>query len=413
MPWKEMSVMDAKLLFIGDCLRGEEPMTVLCERYGISRETGYVWRRRYEAAGPAGLLERSRAPHRHGTATAAELVVRIIAARRRKPHWGPKKLLAILEREDAAAAWPSASTIAAILRREGLSAPRRRRRRALSVEQPFAAVAAANDAWCIDFKGWFRSGDGTRCDPLTVSDAFSRYLLGLEIVAPVTEAVAPVVERLFQEHGLPAAMRSDNGPPFASTGAGGLTRLSAHWVKLGIRLERITPGQPQQNGRHERMHGTLKAEACRPPQPSPAAQQARFDAFRQEFNHERPHEALGQRPPARFYSPSPRPWPKRIEDPCYGPHEAVRRVRSSGEIKWRGTTIFVSEALTGEPVGIHQREDGHWLVRFADVPLLLIDRATQKIARFGPGRPPRTKAAKAQQPEDCQGCICTTCQGSI
>lgn len=396
MPWKEMSVMDAKLLFIGDCLRGEEPMTLLCERYGISRETGYVWRRRYEAEGPAGLLERSRAPHRHGTATPAELVVRIIEARRRKPHWGPKKLLAMLAEEDAAAAWPSASTIAAILRREGLSAPRRRRRRALSVEQPFAAVAAANDAWCIDFKGWFRTGDGRRCDPLTVSDAFSRYLLGLEIVAPVTEAVAQAVERLFEEHGLPAAMRSDNGSPFASCGAGGLTRLSVRWVKLGIRLERITPGQPQQNGRHERMHGTLKAEACKPPQPSLAAQQARFDAFRQEFNYERPHEALGQRPPVRFYSPSPRPLPKRIEDPCYGPDEAVRRVRSSGEIKWRGTTIFVSEALVGEPVGIRQREDGHWLVRFADVPLILIDRSTQKTARFDPGRPPRTKAAKAQ-----------------
>jgi len=396
MPWKEMSVMDAKLLFIADCLRGEEPMTVLCERYGISRETGYVWKRRYEAEGSSGLVERSRAPHRHGTATPAELVVRIIEARKHKPYWGPKKLLAILAEADAAAAWPSPSTVAAILRREGLSAPRRRRRRALSVEQPFAAVEAANDAWCIDFKGWFRSGDGRRCDPLTVSDAFSRYLLGLKILAPVTEAVAPAVDRLFQEHGLPAAIRSDNGPPFASSGAGGLTRLSARWAKLGIRLERIAPGQPQQNGRHERMHGTLKAETCKPPQPTPATQQARFDAFRQEFNHERPHEALGQRPPGLFYSASPRPWPARIEEPCYEPDEAVRKVRCSGEIKWRGAMIFVSEALIGEPVGIRQREDGHWLVRFADVPLILIDRTTQKVARFGPGRPPRTKAAKLQ-----------------
>jgi transposase InsO family protein len=387
--------MDEKLLFIADCLRGEEPMTVLCERYGISRQTGYVWKRRYEAEGAGGLAERSRAPRRHGTATPAELTARIIEARRRKPHWGPKKLLAVLKREDAEAAWPSASTASSILRREGLSAPRRRRRRALLVEQPFAGVAAANDAWCIDFKGWFRTGDGTRCDPLTVSDAFSRYLLGLEIVAPAGDQVELLVERLFGEHGLPAAIRSDNGPPFASSGAGGLTRLSARWAKLGIRLERIEPGKPQQNGRHERMHKTLKGEACKPPEPTCAAQQLRFDAFRHEFNHERPHEALGQMPPCHFYRPSGRSLPERLEDPCYGDEETVRRVRSSGEIRWRGGLLFVSEALVGEAVGISQREDGHWLVRFAEVPLLLLDRQTHKPARFAPGRPPRSKAKPA------------------
>ena len=392
MPWKERSVMDEKLQFIADCLRGDETMTVLCEHYGISRQTGYVWKRRYQAQGLSGLEERSRAPHRHGTATPAELVVRIIEARKRKPHWGPKKLLAILREADPAAAWPSASTIAAILRREGLTVPRRRRRRILTLDQPFAAVTAVHDAWCIDFKGWFRTGDGRRCDPLTVSDAFSRYLLGLKIMAPQGEMVAGELERLFQEHGLPRAIRSDNGPPFASNGAGGLTRLSVRWIKLGIRLERIEPGRPQQNGRHERMHATLKAEACKPPQPSAAAQQARFDAFRQEFNHERPHEALGQCPPARLYRPSPRPWPARLEEPCYGPDEQVRKVRNNGEIKWRGSMLFVSEALVGEPVGIRQRDDGHWLVRFADVPLLLIDRNSGKAARFGPGRPARTKA---------------------
>jgi transposase InsO family protein len=204
--------MDEKVMFIADCLRDEEPMTVLCERYGISRETGYVWRRRYQAAGVAGLEELSRAPHRHGASTPADLVVRIIEARKRRPYWGPKKLLAVLAREDASAAWPSASTVAEILRREGLSEPRRRRRRLLTVDRPFAEIAAANDAWCIDFKGWFRTGDGRRCDPLTVTDAFSRYLLGLEIVAPVTEAVEPVMDRLFCEHGLPQAIRSDNGP---------------------------------------------------------------------------------------------------------------------------------------------------------------------------------------------------------
>ena len=391
MPWKARSVMDAKLMFIADCLREEEPMTVLCERYGISRETGYVWKRRYETEGPQGLEERSRVPHEHGTATPAELVAKLIEARKRKPYWGPKKLLAILAAEAPELAWPSASAASEILRREGLSKPRRRRRRSLTVEQPFAAVEAANDAWCIDFKGWFRTDDGRRCDPLTVTDAFSRYLLALDIVEPVTEAVEPVVDRLLRERGLPQAIRSDNGPPFASAGAGGLTRLSARWAKMGIRLERIYPGRPQQNGRHERMHKTLKAETCAPAAATAAQQQARFDAFRREFNVERPHEALGQQPPSRFYGVSPRPYPERLDDPSYDPDEQVRRVRSSGEIKWRGSKVFITEALIGEAVGIREREDGHWLIRFADVPLVLIDRYSGKLARFGPGRPPRPK----------------------
>jgi hypothetical protein len=228
---------------------------------------------------------------------------------------------------------------------------------------------------------------------VTVSDAFSRYLLGLQIVAPVTEAVEPVMEGLFREHGLPRAIRSDNGPPFASIGAGGLSRLSVRWAKMGIRLERIYPGKPQQNGRHERMHGTLKAQTCDPPAATAAEQQARFEAFRAEFNDDRPHEALGQRQPKQFYSASSRPYPERIEDPSYGPDEQVRRVRSSGEIKWRGSMHFISEALIGEAVGIREREDGHWLVRFADVPLILIDRNSGKAARFGPGRPPRTNTS--------------------
>jgi transposase InsO family protein len=392
MPWKETSVMEEKLLFVGDFLRAEEPMSVLCERYGISRETGYLWKRRYLSEGVEGLAERSRAPHRHGRAIPAALIVDIIQARQRWPYWGPKKLLAKLLEFKPSLAWPSASAIADILRREGLSCPRRRRRRVLTVEQPFGAVRAANDAWCIDFKGWFRTGDGTRCDPLTVSDAFSRYLLALNIIKPVGSAVEREMDRLFRHHGLPGAIRSDNGAPFASSGAGGLTRLSARWAKMGIRLERIYPGKPQQNGRHERMHGTLKAEACDPPASTPSVQQRLFEAFRREYNADRPHEALGQRPPRLFYTPSARPYPDRLDDPCYAPDEAVRRVRSAGEIKWRGGMIFVSEALIGEAVAISERQDGHWLVRFADVPLALIDRYSQKVARFGPGRPPRSKA---------------------
>jgi transposase InsO family protein len=369
-------------------------VTVLCERYGISRETGYVWKRRFLLEGPGGLAERSRAPLRPGLATPAKLVVRLVEARKRWPHWGPKKLLAKLSQEDPQAPWPSASSGSEILRREGLSQPRRQRRRPLTVDQPFGAVETANDAWCIDFKGWFRTGDGRRCDPLTVTDAFSRYLLAVQTMEPVGKAVQAKMDELFREHGLPTAIRSDNGLPFASSGAGGLTRLSARWARMGIRLERIWPGKPQQNGRHERMHGTLKPETCQPPAATAAAQQRRFDAFRREFNHERPHEALGQRQPAEFYRPSPRPFVKPVGDFDYDSDEQVRRIRAKGEIRWAGGSLYVSEAIAGETVGIRQRPDGHWFVRFADVPLGLIDRSSGQLARFGAGRPPRPKAGK-------------------
>ena len=394
MPWEALSVMDAKVQFVAECLAGDEPMSVLCARYGISRQTGYKWKQRFEAEGARGLDERSRAPLHHGRAMSAELVVELIEARRAKPYWGPKKLLAVLQRTHPDVAWPAPSTVSDLFRREGLSTPRRRRRRPLTVEAPFAAVGAANDAWCIDFKGWFRTADGTRCDPLTLTDAYSRYLLGLEIIEPRTEAVEKVTDRLFREHGLPRAIRSDNGPPFAASGAGGLSRLSARWVKMGIELERIEPGKPQQNGRHERMHRTLKAETCMPPAANAPAQQRRFDAFRNEYNAERPHEALGQRPPATLYTASGRPFPNRLEDPVYRPDEQVRRVRTSGEIKWRGGFVFVSEVLIGEAVAVSEREDGHFMVRFADVPLLLIDRYSERVSRFGPARPPAPKPQK-------------------
>ena len=391
MPWKPKSVMDEKMRFVAECLAGEEPMTMLCERYGISRQTGYLLKRRYKADGVSGLEERSRAPHQHGRTTAADLVVRLVELRRLKPHWGPKKLLAVLEAADPSQPWPSHGTVSDILRREGLSTLRRMRRRPLTMDQPFLAVAAPNDAWCIDFKGWFLTGDGARCDPFTVTDAFSRYLLGLKIMPIGSEPVQAQMDTLFKDHGVPISIRSDNGSPFASIGAGGLTRLSARWAKMGIRLERIEPGKPQQNGRHERMHRTLKAEACQPAQADPAEQQACFEAFRQEFNHERPHEALDQRQPAKLYTPSPRPFVEPKGDPDYG-QDQVRRVRSSGEIKWGGSMLYVSEALVSEAVGLSQRDDGHWLVRFADVPLGLIDRRSGKLARFGPGRPPRPEA---------------------
>lgn len=394
MPWKETCAMDEKMAFIVECLRGDLPMTVLCGQFGISRDTGYRLLGRYRGEGGAGLEARSRAPHHHGQAMAPEVAAAIVALRNERPFWGPKKLRPVLQKLHPQWSWPALSTIGDLLRREGLSAPRRRRRTAVPLTRPFEPVQAPNDLWCFDFKGWFRTADGARCDPLTITDADSRFVIECRIVPPTTQGVWPVANQAFRELGLPKAIRSDNGSPFASTGAGGLSRLAVHWLKLGIRLERIEPGQPQQNGRHERMHATLKAETSCPPAASLAEQQVRFDRFRNDFNDNRPHESLGQVPPTSCYRPSPRPYPSKIEEPWYDADHAVRRVRTSGEIKWGGDLVFLNEALAGEPVGITETEAGDWLVRFIDVDLGVIDRKTKKLRRFSAGRPARRETTE-------------------
>lgn len=393
MPFQETCVDEQKLRFITEWLSGEWSMTALSEQFGISRAWGHELARRYRADGYAGLQARSRAPRRHGRETAPAAKSQIVSLRRARPSWGPKKLRAYLRRQHPAMAWPAASTIGDLLKREGLVEARRRQRRPTPLTQPFGPVRAPNDLWCIDFKGWFRTRDGQRCDPLTLSDAHSRFLLDCRIVAPTDDGVRPVVDRAFRTYGLPAAIRSDNGSPFASaTAAAGLTRLAVHWIKLGIRLERIDPGQPQQNGRHERMHATLQLDGVLPPAANAATQQRRFNRFRHDFNTLRPHEALAFEVPASLYWPSPRGYPARIAAPEYAPHYAVRRVRSNGEIKWMGETVFVSEALVGESVGIAEIETGDWIVRFADLPLGIIDRNTHALQRFAAARPGRRDA---------------------
>jgi len=383
---------EEKLRFIADRLRGEETMVELCARYGVSREAGYELLRRHAAEGLDCVRTRSRARRTQAAETPAEVVSAIVRLRERYPLWGPRKLRAYLGAREADLALPSASTMGEILRREGLVKGRRRKRAPLVSNGPFRPVVAANDVWSIDFKGWFRTGDGRRCDPLTVSDAHSRYLLACHIVVPREEGVKPVMEGLLREHGLPWALRSDNGPPFASAGAGGLTKLSVHWLKLGIALERIEPGCPEQNGRHERMHATLAQATIRPAAVDQAAQQARFDAFRQEFNHERPHEALGQTQPASHWHPSSRAYPRRIEEPSYPADHAVRRVRTNGTIKWGGELIFVSMALIGELVGLTETEDGGFMVRFINVDLGLIERGSSRMRRSTAPRPGRRAA---------------------
>jgi transposase InsO family protein len=285
--------MDQRTQFIADHLRDTLSITELCELYDISRKTGYKWIDRYLRHGPAGLEELSRRRRRSPNQTADEIVSAILAARRRHPRWGGRKLLALLHKQHPRWNLPGRSTASEILKRHGMVAKQRRRRRVGHPGKPTSQILAPNDVWSADFKGQFLTGDGYYCYPLTVADGFSRYLLECQALSSTAEQGAkPVFTRLFKEYGLPARIRTDNGVPFATTTLGRLSRLSAWWVRLGIVPEFIEPGHPEQNGRHERMHRTLKAETTRPPAGSLAAQQRRFNVFREEFNHERPHEAL-------------------------------------------------------------------------------------------------------------------------
>ena len=399
MAWRESTVSEERVRFVLECVEGDEGMSALCAEYGISRKTGYKWLARYRTEGAAGLSDRSRAPLVHGRATSLDLVERIVAEKEAHPQWGPKKVLARLQRREPEAGWPAASTIGEILKRHGLVKGRKRARWRASGNGPWPAATDPNVVWTVDYKGWFKTRDGKRCEPLTVLDFASRYLLGLAATGSTREAEAwPRFERLFGEYGLPDRLRSDNGAPFASTGVAGLTRLSVRFIQLGIRLERIAPGKPQQNGQHERFHGTMLPLATSPAT-SLEAQQEAFDAFRREYNTERPHEALGQTPPAEHYVPSETPMPSKVPEPDYPAEAAVRRVRHSGEIKWQGELVYISEALVGEPVAIEETDGGEWTVRFYAHPLGVIDPRHKKLRRRSvlPVNGQHAAAAKPQE----------------
>jgi len=386
MPWKETCPMDQRMALVADWLREEWTVTELARRYGVVPKTVYKWVDRYQADPCGGLGERSRAPHAHGRATGATVRAAVLTLRQQHPTWGPKKLRAVLQRRHPEQPWPAASTIGDLVRRAGLSQPQRRTRYVVPLTQPLAAAVAPNEVWTADFKGWFRTTDQTRCDPLTVADACSRHVLCCRIVPPTECGVRPWFERTFRTYGLPRALRTDNGPPFATTGAGRLSHLAVWWLKLGIQLDRIDPGHPEQNGRHERFHLTLQQETTSPPAATPAQQQRRFDRLRWVFNHERPHEALGQQPPATVYVPSPRPYPARLEEPWYDATHQVRRVKETGQIRWHGDLIFVSEAVRGELVGVAETERGDWTVRFMHLELGRIDRQTRRFTPAWHGR---------------------------
>lgn len=374
MPWRETCVMDERMSFIVDVQRGEASVAELCRRYGISRKSGYKWLERHAAGGVEALVDRSRARHHHADAVAAGVAAAVLDVRHRHPTWGPKKIRAWLLRHQPGVMWPAESTIGVLLERHGLVRHRRKRRHVPPCMVPLSACEVPNAVWAVDFKGWFVLGNGKRCDPFTLSDLATRYVLRLQALERPTGALVwPLFDAAFREFGLPSGIRSDNGTPFASVGAGGLSRLAVKLIKAGVTPERIEPAKPQQNGCHERMHRTLKAEATQPPGYDTRAQQRRFNAFRREFNEERPHEALGQAVPADHYRPSERRYSGCLREPEYGDDQEIRRVRSSGEIKWAGERIFISEALIGEPVGLHEIEDGLWLVQYGPIELGAID----------------------------------------
>lgn len=379
MPWKETDSVKERVKFVLEWEKrwnegeGRLNFAALCREFGISRQVGYVWLTRYrEANDLEALRERARRPHTSPSKVSDEMEDFLVAARKLHPTWGPKKLRAWLAHYRPHLELPAQSTIGEVLRRRGLILQHRRRVRATKAStQPFADVTGPNATWCADFKGNFRTQDGAKCHPLTIVDAYSRFLIRCEgVEAPDGREVQRVFDSAFQEFGLPAAIRSDNGPPFASVGAGGLTKLSVWWLRLGIRLERIEPGKPQQNGRQERFHRTLKAETATPPRAHLRAQQRAFDAFRREYNEERPHEALGQKPPSSVFALSPRSYPRPLMR--FEPHawNQAARVDKDGCIRWNNKRLFISTALAHEDIELrYEPAVEKWHVVFGPLSL--------------------------------------------
>lgn len=381
MPWRSTSPVNERLKFVAAHGSQLYSMSELCRGFGISRETGYTWLERYRREGVSGLMDRSHVPRRCPHRLDPDTQALLIEARRSHPHWGPRKLLAWLAPRHPALRLPAASTVGELLKRMGLVRTGAGRRRATYPGRVSVGANAPNEVWAADFKGQFRTKDGTECYPLTITDSLSRFLLCCQGLSSVkTGGAIATFERTFREYGLPKAIRTDNGVPFAKATNLGLTRLNAWWIKLGIQHDRIEPGRPEQNGAHERMHRTLKAETTRPPGEDAVQQQRIFDEFRREYNFERPHEALGLNTPASVYRRSSRELPDRLPEPAYGSHLETRRVQCNGVIKFRGRERFISEVLEGETVGLEEVDDGIWAVYFYARVLCRFDERQPQIS---------------------------------
>jgi putative transposase len=378
MPWKECRVVEERLRFIARLLDGEK-MAVLCREFGIARKTGYKILSRYHDCGVQGLTDRSRRPYRHANQLPFQVEKRIIKLKKEYPHWGAPKIRERLSRLYPKLICPAVSTVHAVLDRNGL-VKRRKRRRHRASGTAFATATKANDLWCADYKGEFMLADRRYCYPLTISDFTSRYLISCDALSTTRETFAfSVFERAFKDYGLPKAIRTDNGVPFASAGAlYGLSRLSVWWLRLGIEIERIKPGHPEQNGRHERMHLTLKLEATKPAAENFLQQQARFDDFIDYYNHERPHQALDMKVPAELYSESPRAY-SGLTELEYPFHDRSAIVTSCGRICYNRLKINLSTVFAGQKVGIKQVDDKIWLVSFMQYDLGYFDHQACRV----------------------------------
>jgi putative transposase len=380
MPWMETVPMDERRKFVEAYRSRAWTMTELCGRFSVSRKTGYKWLRRGNEEGWVGLEDRSRRPHSCPWRTPREVELAILDTRLAHPDWGPGKILEYLQKWQPELRLPATSTAGKLLEQAGLVKHRPNRRRWRHPSGPLLQPLEPNEVMTADFKGQFRTGDGVYCYPLTIADSFSRYLLRCQALSSVSTAEArPVFERLFREAGLPRAIRTDNGAPFSATGLHGLCGLSVWWMRLGIQHQRIRPGHPQDNGRHERMHRTLKAATARPPASHQRAQQRRFDAFRREYNEVRPHQALGGQTPAALWQPSPRPYPSRIPKPQYPGHFEKRLVSNAGCFRFKKQVVFLSQALKQEWIGLEEVADGIWSVQFYDVLLARLDEREMNL----------------------------------
>ena len=372
--------MDERIRFVFEANLGIWTITELCQSYGISRKTGYKWLKRYASGGLEAMYELSRAPKHCPHRTSSQVIDALVAQKRRHPSWGPKKIARVVANQGVEFKIPAPSTIGRILDSKGL-VKRRRRRRTLVKRWPaqLTKPQQPNHVWGVDFKGWFRTRDGNRCDPLTASDLYSRFVLGCQALeAQKTHMVRPVFEQVFKQYGLPAIIRVDNGSPFASQGSLGLTRLSMWWVQLGIRVEFIEPGHPEQNGIHERMHRTLKQDATCPPEANLSQQQRRFNRWQREFNFDRPHESLAMRCPADVYEPSERRYPKKLKAFTYPAWFEKRRVRGSGQISFECKPRFIGLAFAGINVGLEAISAEHYLVHAGPLVLGVLARNSKQ-----------------------------------
>lgn len=378
MPWIETDAMQQRVLFIKAWLSRRYKKTELCKQFNISRPTADKWIEPHERVGFEGLSELSRKPHRSSNATPQWICEWLINEKIKRPHWGAKKLLDSFARHFPDVKKPADSTGDLILARAGLVQPRKPKRRISADTEPFSDCTAPNTVWSADFKGQFLLGNQKLCYPLTVTDNFSRFLFCCKgLTNTRSDPVIAEFERLFTAFGMPCAIRTDNGSPFASQALGGISKLSKWWIDLGIRPERIKPSHPEQNGRHERMHRSLKAQLS--PQHSFEAQQAFFDRFLQEYNEERSHEGIGRKTPAECYQPSMRTYTGKIEPYDYGDNVDVRKVKLSGEVKWQGKTYYLSQVLASEPVAFEPYADGIWHIYYRFHFLGIFDAREMKI----------------------------------